>query len=51
MCQAYEGEREYFVSSELAQIEKEYGDHLTGKKPLSDEELLKLAIEKMMLSE
>lgn len=51
MCQAFEGEQQYVVQRDLAEIRKKYEDHKNGTKPLSDEELLKLAVEKMMLLE
>lgn len=51
MCQAYEGERAYLVRRDLDEIKQKYNAHKSGEKPLSDEELLKLAIEKMMLEE
>jgi hypothetical protein len=51
MCQAYEGEREWLVQRDLAEIKKRYKAHVRGKKKLTDDELLKLAIEKLMLEE
>lgn len=51
MCQAYEGEREYLVRRDLHEIRKKYEDHKNGTKPLTDDELLKLAVEKLMLEE
>ena len=51
MCQAYEGEREWLVRRDLAEIKKRYAAHASGEKKLSDDELLKLAVEKLMLEE
>jgi len=51
MCQAYEGEREWLVRRDLAEIKKRYVAHASGEKKLSDDELLKLAVEKLMLEE
>ena len=51
MCQAYEGEREFVVQRDLAEIRKKYEDHKSGTKPLTDDELLKLAVEKLILEE
>ena len=51
MCQAYEGEREWLVQRELREIRQRYAAHMSGEKKLTDDELLKLAIEKLMLEE
>ena len=51
MCQAYEGEREWLVQRDLREIKQRYEDHKKGKKKLTDDELLKLAAEKLMLEE
>lgn len=51
MCQAYEGERNYMIWRERQEIKQKYEDHESGKKRLTDEELTKLVIQKLMLSE
>jgi hypothetical protein len=51
MCQAYEAEREWLVRRDLREIRQRFEDHKNGKKKLTDEELQKIAIEKLMLEE
>lgn len=51
MCQAYEGEREMIVHSDLRQIRERYAAYKRGEIKLTEEELLKMAVEKMMLEE
>ena len=49
MCQAYEGEHNYVVASELREIQIAWELHKSGEKPLSEEELKDLAVRKLML--
>lgn len=51
MCQAYEGERRSVVRSELAEIKEAWRRHQSGEAPLSDTDLRKLVLRKMMLEE
>lgn len=51
MCQAYEGEHNYVVVTELREIQIAWEKHKSGEKLLSDEELKDLAIRKLMLLE
>lgn len=49
MCQAYEGERQFVVNSELREIQEAREAHKSGGKPLTDEEINDLAVRKLML--
>ena len=51
MCQAYEGEWEYLIARDKAEIRRKYEAYKRGELKLTDEELHKLTIEYMMLSE
>jgi hypothetical protein len=51
MCQAYEGERQYMVTQELREIRETWNKHISGEKPLTDEQVKELAIRKLMLEE
>lgn len=51
MCQAYEGERAYLVQRDLREIREKYAAYERGEVTLTDDELYKLAIEKLMLEE
>lgn len=51
MCQAYEAERRIVVGGELAEIQEAWRRHQSGEAPLSDDEVRRLAVRKMMLEE
>lgn len=51
MCQAYEGEHQYLVQRDLNEIRKKYDAYVNGQAPLTEDELLRLAVEKLMLEE
>ena len=51
MCQAFEGESRGLKRQELREIHIAWEKHESGEKPLSDQELHKLAIRKLMLEE
>ena len=49
MCQQSEAEHNYLVSRELREIKDRYAQHVSGAKPLTDDELKALAIKKLVL--
>ena len=51
MCQAYEGEKNYLIASDLRQIRKIWEAHESGEHPLTAEEIYKLAVQKLMLED
>lgn len=51
MCQGYEGEKRSMARGELAEIREAWRRHQSGEAPLSDDEIRRLAIRKMMLEE
>lgn len=51
MCQAFEGEQQFLIHSELRQIREKYEAYKRGEIQLTEDELLKMAVEKMMLEE
>lgn len=51
MCQAYEGEKQYVIASELSEIRRKWEAHKSGEHQLTEEEIKELVIQKMMLEE
>ncbi len=51
MCQAFEAERNLMVWLDNADIRRKWERHKSGEEPLSDDELKRLAIQKMMNDE
>lgn len=51
MCQAFHGEQQGLIQSELFEIRRKWEKHKSGEAPLTYDELLNLAVKKMMLEE
>jgi dissimilatory sulfite reductase (desulfoviridin) alpha/beta subunit len=51
MCQQHEGESRYLRSHELREIRDAWEKHKSGEKPLTNEQILELAVRKIMLEE
>jgi hypothetical protein len=51
MCQAYDGEARSVAMAERREIRDLWQRHKSGEVPLSDEELLELAVRKLMLND
>lgn len=51
MCQAFHGEQQGLIRSELFEIRRKWERHQSGEVPLTHDELLDLAVKKMMLEE
>ena len=51
MCQQGQAEIYWSKAAELAAIHKEYKDHVSGEKPVSDERLQEMVVKIIMLRE
>ena len=51
MCQEYEGERNFVVRQEIAEIREKWSKHQSGELPLTDLEIRELCVRKIMLDE
>lgn len=51
MCQAYEGERNFLIREERAEIQEKWAKHESGEAPLSEDEIKDLCVRKLMLDE
>lgn len=51
MCQQGENEKNYLMASDMRDIRRIWAAHESGEHPLTDEEIHRLAVRKLMLED
>lgn len=51
MCQQSEGEKNYLMARDMREVRAIWAAHESGERPLSPEEIHRLAVRKLMLED